>query len=142
MDRVPAPERERAAYHFLRQRYRDPDEVHYFRLVLRAPGYKRLVDELDTVLQPHRQRLGQVVAASGTERLPNREVEWSRAFLLWPELKARFDRLEAEFPMACTVEGGRIAAVAAPREKDFKVGEAAAVAQGAVAAEVSMLRTS
>jgi hypothetical protein len=72
------------------------------------------MEGLDAALEPHRKTLGHVVGASGTERLPNREVEWSRALLLWPELKARFDKLEAEFPMACTVEGGRIAA-AEPR---------------------------
>ena len=105
---------ELTAYHFLRQRYRNPEEVHYSRLVLRAPGYKRLMEGLDEALEPHRRTLGHVVGASGTARLPNREVEWSRALLLWSELKARFDKLEAEFPMACTVEGGRIAAVVPP----------------------------
>lgn len=112
---------ELAAYHFLRQRYRNPDEVHYFRLVLRAPGYKRLVEGLDAVLEPHRRTLGHVVAASSTERLPNREVEWSRALLLWPELKTRFDTLEAQFPLACTVEDGRVAA-AKPHESKTDVG--------------------
>jgi hypothetical protein len=73
--------------------------------------------------------------------LANREVEWSRALLLWPELKARFDRLEAEFPMACTVEGGRIAAVTTAIEKGSTVGEAAvAVAQGTLAVVGSVLR--
>ena len=138
---------ELTAYHFLRQRYREPDEVHYSRLILRAPGYKRLVDALDAALKPHRQRLGQVVAASGTERLPNREVEWSRALLLWPELKARFDKLVAEFPLACTVAEGRIAAVAptpAPApSKDLEADKRpVAVPQGAVAAGVSVLRAS
>jgi len=125
---------ELTAYHFLRQRYRDPDEVHYSRLVLRAPGYKRMVEGLNAVLEPHRDRLGDVVAASGTERLPNREVEWSRALLLWPELEARFGRLEGEFPLACTVAKGRIAAVKVAREKALKVGEPGAVTQASVAA--------
>lgn len=134
---------ELTAYHFLRQRYRDANEVHYSRLILRAPGYKRLVEELDVVLGPHRQRLGHVVAASGTERLPNREVEWSRALLLWPELKARFDKLEAEFPMACTVSDGRIAAVKPPQFNDSKVSELpVAMPPGTVAAGISVLRAS
>lgn len=130
---------ELTAYHFLRQRYRSPDEVHYSRLVLRAPGYKRLVEGLDTVLEPHRERLGQVVAASGTERLANREVEWSRALLLWPELKARYDKLEAEFPMVCTVADGRIAAVK-PAPRNSGADGPIAIPQGAVAAGVSVLR--
>jgi hypothetical protein len=133
---------ELTAYHFLRQRYRDGDEVHYFRLILRAPGYKRLVEELDVALEPHRRTLGHVVGASGAERLPNREVEWSRALLLWPELKARFEKLEAEFPMACIVEGGRIAAVktAAGMGVEMDRSSSAAMAQGSVAAETSVLR--
>jgi hypothetical protein len=133
---------ELTAYHFLRQRYRNSDEVHYFRLVLRAPGYKRLVDELDAVLEPHRRTLGHVVAASGTERLRNREVEWSRALLLWPELKGRFDKLEAEFPMVCTVADGRIAAVKPPTEKGCGADGPVALPPGTVAAGVSVLRAS
>jgi hypothetical protein len=104
------------SYHFLRRRYSRPGEVHYDRLMLRAPGYARLMNELDTLLEPHRGKLGRVVAASAVERLSNREVEWSRALLLRPELKARFDALAEEFSLACTVEGGRITAV--PRVKD------------------------
>jgi hypothetical protein len=132
---------ELTAYHFLRQRYREREEVHYFRLILRAPVYVRLVQQLDAVLEPHRQTLGHVVAASGTERLPNRDVEWSRALLLWPELKARFDRLAAEFPLACTVEDGRIAAVVPAVERGSISGETVAGTRGALAA-VSVLRAS
>lgn len=134
---------ELTAYHFLRQRYRNPDEVHYFRLVLRAPGYKRLVEELDAVLEPHRQTLGHVVATSSAERLPNRDVEWSRALLLWPELKARFDKLEAAFSMACIVADGRIAAAKQPSDKGSKIDESpVAMPHGGVAAGMSILRAS
>lgn len=101
---------ELSAYHFLRQRYRDQDDLHNHRLMLRGPAYVRLINELDLALSPHRETLSNVVTTSVIERLSNEYAEWSRALLLWPELEARYDKLVDEFPLTCTVERGRLVA--------------------------------
>lgn len=99
---------ELTAYHFLRQQYQDKDDIHRYRLLLRGPTYTGLMSELDCQLAPYRKKFKNEVAESEMRRSPHGEAEWSRALVLWPDLKGRFDQLAKEFSMNCIAEMGQV----------------------------------
>jgi hypothetical protein len=99
---------ELAAYGFLRDRYREPNEFHYQRLILRGPGYLQLMRTLSELLECKRREL---LPASGQldEWNPSYEsLEWFAALQLDRPLRECFAALEKRFPLGCVVAKDRI----------------------------------
>lgn len=98
-----------AAYGFLRDRYRIPNELHYQRLILRGPGYLRLMKELSELLERKRREL-LPASGQGDEWNPSYENrEWFAALQLDQPLRESFAALEKRFPLGCVVAEDRTA---------------------------------
>jgi hypothetical protein len=96
------------AYYFLRDRFRDPNEMHNERLILRGPTYLALIPRLNKVLDCNaREHLDK--AQRGAMRSPTyEESQWLAALQLRKPLNIRFQRLKADFPLNCFANDGRL----------------------------------
>jgi hypothetical protein len=98
------------AYEFLRMNYQNEDEMHYNRLILRGPGYTRLVGALDKLLDgEHEEAL--VAVKRGILANPTyAQSQWSAALQLRDELDKRFKELKNKVSLECKSTGRRITA--------------------------------
>jgi hypothetical protein len=92
-----------AAYGFLRDRYRTPDEMHYQRLILRGPGYLQLMKELNHLLERKRRELLQASRQGDEWHASYENREWFAALQLERPLHESFAALEKRFPLGCVV---------------------------------------
>lgn len=82
------------AYEFLRLNYQKEDEMHYNRLILRGPGYKRLVGALDRLLDGDHDESLAAVKQGDLHNPTYAQSQWSAAVQLRDELDKRFAELE------------------------------------------------
>jgi hypothetical protein len=96
------------AYYFLRDKFRDPNELHNDRLILRGPTYAGLVQKINALLDC-RAKGPLDRAQHGEMRDPTyEEAQWLAALQLRDSLNSRFDRLKADFPLECVATGDRL----------------------------------
>ena len=98
------------AYYFLRDVFRDPNEVHYERLILRGPTYTTLVHRLNNLLECKRKELMSEARGGEIQDRTYEVKQWMAAIQLRDSLNSRFNRLQAKFPLRCVAEGDRIMA--------------------------------
>jgi hypothetical protein len=98
------------AYEFLRQNYQNEDEMHYSRLILRGPGYRRLVDDLHGLLGDEEEESLVSVKRGTLENPTYAQSQWSAALQLRGELDKRFKELESTVALECTTTDKHITA--------------------------------
>jgi hypothetical protein len=96
------------AYAYLRQNYRDETEAHYNRLILRGPGYKRLMKELHTRLDNERDQSLAAVRRGNVEKPTYAQSQWAAALQLRSQLDRRFQELESKVALDCTTTDNQI----------------------------------
>jgi hypothetical protein len=98
------------AYEFLRKNYPNEDEMHYSRLVLRGPGYTRLVGALDKLLDGDHEESLVAVKRGILDNPTYAQSQWSAALQLRDELDKRFKELKDNVSLECKWTGKRITA--------------------------------
>jgi hypothetical protein len=98
------------AYEFLRKNYPNEDEMHYSRLVLRGPGYTRLVGALDKLLDGDHEESLVAVKRGILDNPTYAQSQWSAALQLRDELDKRFKELKDNVSLECEWTGKRITA--------------------------------
>jgi hypothetical protein len=96
------------AYTYLRQNYQDETEAHYNRLILRGPGYKRLMDELHGRLDNERDQSLAAVRRGNLEKPTYAQSQWAAALQLRSQLDKRFQELESKVALDCTTTDNQI----------------------------------
>ena len=96
------------AYTYLRQNYQDQTEAHYNRLILRGPGYKRLMDELHSRLDNERDQSLAAVRRGNLEKPTYAQSQWAAALQLRNQLDKRFQELESKVALDCTTTDSQI----------------------------------
>jgi hypothetical protein len=97
---------ELAAYDFLRSKFPMTGELHYERLILRGPEYRRRVETLRRLLKCQEERL-----PSAMQDQSYATKQWRAAIQLLPMLNERFEALNHRFPLDCAVFDGRVTAI-------------------------------
>ena len=98
------------AYEFLRMSYQNEDEMHYNRLILRGPGYVRLVGALDNLLDGDHEESLVAVKRGNFDNPTYAQSQWSAALQLRDELDKRFKELKDKVSLECKTTGNRITA--------------------------------
>jgi hypothetical protein len=98
------------AYEFLRMNYQKEDEMHYNRLILRGPGYVRLVGALDSLLDGDHEEALVAVKRGNLDNPTYAQSQWSAALQLRDELDKRFKELKDKVSLECKSTGNRITA--------------------------------
>jgi hypothetical protein len=98
------------AYEFLRLNYQNEEDMHYNRLILRGPGYIRLVGDLHRLLDSEQEESLVAVKRGNMENPTYAQSQWSAALQLRSELDKRFDELKLNATLECKTTGNRITA--------------------------------
>jgi hypothetical protein len=98
------------AYEFLRLNYQKEDEMHYNRLILRGPLYRRLVGALDSLLDGDHEESLAAVKRGNLDNPTYAQSQWSAALQLRDELDKSFAELESKVSLECESTGKRITA--------------------------------
>jgi hypothetical protein len=96
------------AYYFLRDKFRDPTELHYDRLILRGPTYRALIPRLNQVLDCNAKGPLDKTQRGEMRNPTYRESQWLAALQLRDSLNTRFQRLQADFPLEYFAQDDRL----------------------------------
>jgi hypothetical protein len=96
------------AYYFLRDKFRDPNEMHNERLILRGPTYATLVPKLNDILDCKARESLLKAKRSEMQNPTYEESQWLAALQSRNSLNTRFDRLKAAFPLECFATNDRL----------------------------------